>query len=405
MIQKQRLTRYGVGRMRSVKRWMRRDVVLKSVVLSVALGVLTVAYAIPYRPTSDADVIETLPAGSATYQSRMLINAKGTLPFSVVAPQISALLTRSYSQGDPRALGQAESLLEPYQTLNTPEIMMYRATILQANHHFDESKALLQKILNKIPNQPDSVLMLSSINLVQGRFEDARKECEGIRDMGLMILRFACVAQVDDMTGKLVSSRDVLYQLTQINNGLDAGQLRWINLILADIAIRLNDPVLAKSVFEQLDMTTAPSLTARADWLLDHRYWAETQHLLASHKDNDALLIRLVISEVQLKSPTAQADLQLLGERMKVWDERGETAHQREQAMYAMMLNPPAIALNLARNNWQKQRETADVAIYTNAAIRAHSVSDMKIIQDWIKQTGFEYPRLTDVLAQSIKAG
>jgi hypothetical protein len=29
----------------------------------------------------------------------------------------------------------------------------------------------------------------------------------------------------------------------------------------------------------------------------------------------------------------------------------------------------------------------------------------MKIIQDWIKQTGFEYPRLTQVLAQSIKAG
>jgi hypothetical protein len=405
MIKKYRLNIYGVGRMRPIKRWMKREIVFKSIVLSVVLAVFTVAHATPYRPTNDADVIDTLPAGSATYQSRIRINSKGKLPFNAVAPQISALLSRSYSLGDPRALGQADSLLEPYQKLNTPEIMMYRATILQANHHFDESKAVIQTILKKLPNQPDSVLMLSSINLVQGRFDDARKECDGIRDMGLMILRFACVAQVDDMTGKLVSSRDILSQLTQINNGLDAGQIRWLNLILADIALRLNDPVLAKSVFEQLDMTTAPSLTARADWLIDHRDWAETKQLLESHKDNDALLLRLVISEVQLKSPNAQADFQLLGERIKVWDERGETAHQREQALYAMMLNPPEIALNLARTNWKKQRETADVAIYTNAAIRAHSVSDMNIIQDWIKQTGFEYPRLTQVLAQSIKAG
>jgi tetratricopeptide (TPR) repeat protein len=366
---------------------------------------LNVAYAAPYRPTNDAEVIDTLPAGSATYQSRMQISSKGKLPFSVVAPQITALLTRSYSQGDPRAIGQADSLLEPYKNLNTPEVMMDRATILQANHHFDEAKAVLQSILKKIPNQPDSVLMLSSINLVQGRFDEARKECDGIRDMGLMVIRFACIGQVDAMTGKIYSTKDTLFQLSQINDGLDAGQLRWLDLMLADIALRLNDPVLAKAVFERLDMTTAPSLTARADWLLDHRYWAETKNLLESHKDNDALLVRLVMSEVQLKSSNAQADFKLLGERIKVWNERGETAHQREQAMYAMMLNPPEIALDLARSNWQKQRETADVTIYTNAAIRARSVSDMKIIQDWIKQTGFEYPRLTQVLAQSIKAG
>jgi tetratricopeptide (TPR) repeat protein len=390
--------------MRQVKHWIGREI-FKSAALSLALGMLTVAYAAPYRPTNDADVIDTLPTGSATYQSRMILNTKGKLPFSAVSPQITALLARSYSQGDPRALGQAESLLEPYKKMNTPEILMYRASILQSNHKFDEAKLLLQEILKKIPNQADSVLMLSSINLVQGRFDDARKECDGIRDMGLMVIRFACMGQVDDMTGKIASSRDTLFQLSQVNGGLDAGQLRWLNLILADIALRLNDPVLAKSVFEQLDMTTAPSLTARADWLLDHRDWKEAKNLLESHRDNDALLVRLVISEVQLKSPNAQADFQMLGERMQNWVDRGETAHQREQAMYALMQNPPQLALDLARSNWQKQRETADVTIYTNAAIRAHSVSDMKIIQDWIKQTGFEYPRLTDVLAQSIKAG
>lgn len=378
---------------------------IQAVAISFILGLLTLTHAAPYRPMDDAEIIDTLPVGSPTFQTRVVLKNLVKQPFSVVEPQITTLLARSYSQGDPRALGQAESLLEPYAKDNTPEIMLFRANILQASHHFDEAKLELQAILKKIPDQPDSVLMLSSINLVQGHFDDARKDCDGIRDMGMMILRFVCLGQVEDMTGKLVSSRDTLAKLTQINNGLTPEQQRWLNLILADIALRLNDPILAKSVFEQLDMNTAPSLTARADWLIDHQNWAEAQHLLASHTDNDSLLLRLVISEIHLKSPNAQAHFQLLGERINVWQQRGETAHQREEAMYAMLLNPPEKALDLAKSNWQKQRETADVVIYTNAAIRAHSVADMKIIQDWIKQTGFEYPRLTQVLAQSIKAG
>lgn len=380
---------------------------IKAAAISFILGLLTYSYAAAYRPSHDAEVIDTLPEGSPTFQTRMrlMFNPFAKQSFSEVEPQISALITRAYNQGDPRAIGQAEALLEPYRNDSSPNVRLLRANIYQANHQFDDARLELQAILKKIPNQPDSVLMLSSLNLVQGRFAEARKDCEGIRDISLMVLRFACVAQVDVMTGKLVSSRDTLNQLSQANNGLTAEQQRWLNLIRADIALRLNDPLLAKSVFEQIDIDTAPSLTARADWLLAHRAWAQARQLLLNHKDNDALLLRLVMSELQLKHPDAQANFKLLSERINVWQERGETAHQREQAMYALMLNPPEKALDLARNNWQKQRETADVIVYANAAIRARSLSDMRVIDEWIKQTGFEYPRLTQVLAQSIKAG
>ena len=387
------------------------QMLIKAAAISLFLGLLTYSYAAAYRPSNDAEVIDTLPVGSPTFQSRMgmMSNPFAKQSFSVVEPQIRALMTRAYNQGDPRAIGQAEALLEPYRSDQSPNVMLLRANIFQANHQFDEARLELQAILKKMPNQPDSVLMLSSLNLVQGRFAEARKDCEGIRDIGLMVLRFACLAQVDVMTGKLVSSRDTLNQLSQANNGLTTEQQRWLNLIRADIALRLNDPVLAKSVFEQIDADTAPSLTARADWLLAHRAWAQARQLLLKHKDNDALLLRLVMSELQLKHPDAQAHFKLLSERINVWQERGETAHQREQAMYALMLNPPEKALDLARMNWQKQRETADVIVYTNAAIRARSVSDLKVIDAWIKQTGFEYPRLTQVLtkelAQSITVG
>lgn len=385
---------------------MRCSTWLLGAVLTVCATSLS---AMPYRPDSASAVIDTLPAGSATYETRLVTHPQGmnaaggkAMPFAQVEPQIQALLSRAYSQGDPRALGQAESLLEPYATDTTPSVRLLRANILQAGHDFDGARRELRAILKQIPDQPDSILMLSSIDLVQGQFDAARTGCGNIRDMGLMVLRFACIAQVDAMTGKLASSRDMLAKIAQINNGLTASQQRWLDLILADMALRLDDPVLAKSVFEQLDASSAPSLTARADWLLAHQAWALTQQLLAGHTDNDALLLRLVMAELRLNDPQAQAHYQLLAERMNVWQERGETAHQREQAMFALMQNPPQKALQLARLNWQKQRETADVVVYANAALRAQSQPDLAVLQAWIKQTGFEYPRLNAVVGQAV---
>ena len=375
----------------------------------LSISFLTIAWthvcAAPYRPILDSEIIDTLPVGSPTFQSRSHLIQSTKQPFSNVEPQIRTLLAQSYAQGDPRALGQAESLLEPYNKDISPSVRILRANILQASHRFDDAKAELQAILKSIPNQPDALLMLSSIDLVQGHFDEARGSCDHLRDMGLLVLRFACFAQIDAMTGKLQESRDTLLKLQQMNNGLTAEQQRWINLILADIALRLNDAVLAKSVFEQLDIESAPSLMARADWLMAHHEWEKTQRLLASHTDNDSLLLRLVMSELRLKDPQASTHFKLLSERIRVWNERGETAHQREEAMYALMLLPPEKSLALARTNWQKQRETADVGVYANAALYAHSRADLQVIQDWIKKTGFEYPRLAQVVAQALQAG
>ncbi|AXI01569.1 tetratricopeptide repeat protein [Aquirhabdus parva] len=373
--------------------------------ISLLAFAMTQTWAEVYRPAQDSEVIDTLPAGSPTFQSRTRLISSVQQPFTRVEPEIRTLLAQSYAQGDPRALGQAESLIEPYNKETSPSVRILRANILQASHRFDDAKAELQAILKSIPNQPDALLMLSSIDLVQGHFDEARGSCDHLRDMGLLVLRFACFAQIDAMTGKLQESRDTLLKLKQMNNGLTTEQQRWINLMLADIALRLNDAVLAKSVFEQLDIETAPSLMARADWLIAHHEWEKTQRLLASHTENDSLLLRLVMSEVRLKDPQASAHFKLLSERIRVWNERGETAHQREEAMYALMLRPPEKSLALARTNWQKQRETADVGVYANAALYAHSRADLQVIQDWIKKTGFEYPRLTQVVAQALQAG
>lgn len=363
----------------------------------------TITLAAPYYPAHDADIVDTLPSGSLTYQQLNGLNSNAPkLPFEQLQEQVNTLLKQAYRTGDPRALGLAEAMMQPYQQDTTPAIRLTRANIYQATHRFAQAKQELQAILKQIPTQPDSLLMLASIDTVQGDFQSARKYCQQISDPGLLVIRLACQAQIDGMTGKLKASAATIQQLLTLNSGLTAEQQQWLYLILADMVLRLDDPVLAKQVFSHLDTNTAPALTARADWLLAHQAWQLTRNLLISHTDNDSLLLRLSIAEQQLGHPDAASHRSLLAQRLTIWQQRGETAHQREQAYHALWFGTADQALQPARLNWQKQRESADFSLYAQAAIRANSLADLKVLQQWTKTTGFEYPQLNQKIAQQI---
>lgn len=359
--------------------------------------------AAPYYPAHDQDIVEELPAGSLTYQQLKQPTANTSKqPFEQVQEQITSLIKQAYRTGDPRALGIAEAMLAPYLQQNEPAIRLARANIYQASHRFALARQELLSILKQIPDQPDSLLMLASIDTVLGDFNSARQYCQRIHDPGLLVIKLACLAQIDGMTGKLQAAATTMQQLLNLNSGLNTEQQQWLYLILADMALRLDDPVLAKQVFSQLDRDTAPALVARADWLMAHRAWQLTRNLLISHTDNDSLLLRLSIAGQQLRQKEATKWRNLLAQRLSIWQQRGETAHQREQAQYALWFGLADQALQLARNNWQKQRETADFSLYAQAAMRANSLDDLKILQQWAKTTGFEYPHLNQKIAQHI---
>lgn len=373
---------------------------ITTLLLAGGLLGLNASYAASYRPASDNDIVDVLPAGSLTYQQLNVQTANSTTtlqkpPFEQVQPRIDALLQQAYQRGDPRLLGMAEAMLQPYRQQNTPAIRLTRANIYQATHRFKEARQELLALLKQMPNQADSLLMLASIDTVQGNFAAAQQSCQQITDPGLLVIRLACTAQIDGMTGKLKQSAATLQQLLQLNSGLTTEQQRWLYLMLADMALRLDDPVMARQVFTQLDRDSAPALAARADWLLAHQAWGLTRGLLINHTDNDSLLLRLAFAEQQLAHPDAARHRELLAQRLQVWQQRSETAHQREQAQYALWFGSAEQALQLARLNWQKQRESADVAVYAQAAIRANNPDDLTVLQQWLRDSGFEYPRLT----------
>ena len=359
------------------------------------------AQAAPYRPTDPNQVIEQLPRGfptpapatSAAAPVSATVNTNTEADPEAESVYIQQLLEYAYLQGDPRALGQAIARLQrqPARTNDVPRLML-RAQAAQANHQFAEATRLLKTVTQQQPTYSDAYLQLASIELVGGNFKTARQYCEQIRGLDALALRLLCLAQVDAMTGKLRATADKLQSMTPLLGTLSASQQLWMLLIQADIALRLNDKALNAQVFAQLPTDNVPALMARADWLLAQQQWQAVDDLLKNHTEHEGLLIRWVTSKQRLQHADTQKYQKLLAERISQWRQRSDQAHHREQASYALLAESASQSLQLARENWQTQRETADVVIYATAALRSQSQADIQVLLDWARSTGFEYP-------------
>ncbi|MGP4863941.1 tetratricopeptide repeat protein [Psychrobacter sp. T6-5] len=349
-------------------------------------------HAAPFIPTDDQQILATLPDNSPPprYLSAAdFVSDTGSNNLD----QTSELLERAYLQGDPRALGQARAQLDQ-TTDQSIDTLMLQARAFQSDHKFAKAEELLKQILSQDAAHPDALLTLSSLLLVQGQFTEAMNYCQKLDDPALRVYELACEVQIQSMTGGLDAAKQTLSGLAAIAPGLDASTTRWIYLIQADAALRSQDATLAKQVFDVIDDQTVPALMARADWLLSIGEYTQVRDLLQEHTDKDALLLRLITAQMKLNDPKAKQNLALMKERIDVWQIRQENAHMREQATYALLANQVDSALLLAQKNWQQQRETADIVLYATAALKAGSQKDIKLIQQFITDTQFEYPAL-----------
>lgn len=252
---------------------------LKSLFILLALFATTSStlFAAPFTP-DDQQILAILPTDSPpprySTASDFVSKNANTSP-----EQTRQLLERAYLQSDPRALGQAQAQLDQSANQNA-EILMLRARALQAAHKFDEAKGVLEQILSQNPSDPDALLTLSSLLLVQGEFDEAISYCDGLNDASLRVYQLACVAQINSMTGKLTEAKQTLSGLASLAPGLDAATARWIYLMQADAALRSQDAPLAEEVFAVMDSQTVPTLMARADWLLAQGEYDKVQQLI-----------------------------------------------------------------------------------------------------------------------------
>jgi hypothetical protein len=359
-------------------------------------------------PSDDAQVLERLPTRTSPGLARLnalrteAAQAPKDLPRAVALA--TASIRASRLEGDPRYLGRAQAALAPWwkdPDAPTP-VLLLRATILQSSHRFAPAIADLDLVLAREPGNAQALLTRATVLTVQGRYTEARGDCERLRGKAPDVYVVACVAAIDSVTGKAAAAYEALQQMLARTVRLDAGGRAWVETLLGEIAHRRGDPAAERHFTAALRSGERDFylLGAYSDWLLDQGRSADVVTLLREESRIDALLLRLALAQAALKSPDAAASIDALRMRFEASQARGDTTHERENARFELALRGDSgRALALALDNWKTQREPADLRVLAEAAAAARDANALALVAEWLAQTRFEYPAVATLVA------
>lgn len=358
------------------------------------------AVALPFVPADDAQVLERLPVRTAPAQ-RELARLRTAAAAAPAEPATAVALADAYyalsrAEGDPRYLGYAQAALGAWwKDPDAPTaVLVARATILQSGHEFDRALADLGKAIAREPRNGRALLVRATVLTVQGKYAQARADCPKLFGLAPEFYVFACAANVDSLTGRSAPAAATLDRaLATLPTG-DAAGRAWGESLQGEIAHRRGDPA-AEAHFRRAlaaDPADLYTLGAYADWLLDHGRAADVVPLVRDQARVDAMLLRLALAQKALRRPEADDSVASLRARFAASRARGDTVHRREEARFALALDGDAQrALQLAKDNWNVQREPADLRVLAEAAAATGDAAARRTVRQWIDETGLEY--------------
>jgi Tfp pilus assembly protein PilF len=396
------------------KAFLSRGVGLQPLRVLICVGLIAgacaTASAAPFVPQSDGQVLERLPLAPSDPVLRrlralnyQLTRAPNDLPLAVVVAQGYSELGRV--TGDPRYAGYAQAALAPWWTLERApqEVLVLRAALRQRMHQFDLALADLATVLNINPRNVEARLMLATVNQVQGAYDEAREECRALQGLTETLVWTACLANVNGATGRLRESYEQLRAVFSRYPAAEPKLRSWVLTSLAEMATRAGMVSEAEAHFRAA-LTLAPAdyylLGTYADCLLDNGRPQDVVALLWDKAAADPLLLRYALALQAQNSNDLAARVQQLDDRFAASRLRGDRVHLREEARFALHLrDAPQEALKLARENWQVQKEPADLRILLGAALAAHDTAAVDLVRGWLRNS-----RLEDVQLQSMTA-
>jgi tetratricopeptide (TPR) repeat protein len=367
----------------------------------LAVGVVLRAQAAPFVPESDSQVLERLPFTASDPVIRELRALHGRLKDEPNNLPLAIRLASGYLElgrvtGDPRYAGYAQAALAPWWDLKQPpeEILVLRATLRQRVHQFDAALADLATVLSANPRNAQARLTRATVLQVQGAYEAAREECLALRNLTQELVGIACLASVNGATGKLGESYLELRTALDRQRYVQPGVRSWVLTNLAEMAARAGMAEDAQRHFREalaLDAADNYLLGAYADFLLDQGHPEEVIALLQDKTRADPLLLRYALALKAQRSNEFAPQVEQLRDRFEASRLRGDRVHVREEARFTLhLLNDPKTALTLARENWQVQKEPADIRILLEAALAAHDAAEADAARDWLRKTGLE---------------
>jgi tetratricopeptide (TPR) repeat protein len=373
-------------------------------------GASATASAAPFIPESDSQVLERFPFAPSDPVLRRLRALNGQLTRAPNDLPLAVIVAQGYSElgrvtGDPRYAGYAQAALTPWWGLERApqEVLVLRAALRQRMHQFDLALADLATVVNVNPRNVEARLMRATVEQVQGAYSEAREECRALQDLTEKLVWTACLANVNGASGRLLESYEQLRAVFSRYPIAEPKLGSWVLTSLAEMATRAGMMSEAEAHFRAA-LTIAPAdyylLGAYADYLLDNGRPQEVVALLRDKTAADPLLLRYALALRAQDSNDLAVHVQQLNDRFAASRLRGDRVHLREEARFTLsLLNAPAAALKLAQENWQVQKEPADVRILLQAALAAHDTAAVDLMKDWLRDS-----RLEDVQLQPMTA-
>ena len=371
------------------------------------------AFAVPFTPKSDDQVLERLRLNVNDAAARELRDLRGQLQTNPQNLKLAVTLAQKYierarSEADPRYNGRAQAVLAPWWNLELPPepALVLRATLKQNVHDFNGALLDLDKAAKLEPRDPQIWVTRSVVQTVLGNLIEAKRSCLPLFQTSTELVAVTCVANAASLNGQASKAFQTLEQVLRDNPQASQSEKSWATGTLVETAARLQRPD-TEARFEAA-LRQNPSDTylsaAYADYLLEHGEASKALPYLQNIRA-DALLLRRVLVEKALKLKTYGLYLEQMRSRIAASRARGDTVHRREEAIFELKaLGSSSKALALAKANWLVQHEPLDAKILLESAIASRQPEAAKPVLEWFEQTKLEDARIAKLVKQ-IKAG
>jgi tetratricopeptide (TPR) repeat protein len=382
---------------------------LRALICLVLIAAAAPAVAAPFVPEADSQVLERLPLAPGDPVLRRLRALNDQLTRTPNDLPLAILIAQGYSElgrvtGDPRYAGYAQAALAPWWGLERApqEVLFLRAALRQRMHQFDLALADLATVLNTNPRNVQARLMRATVLQVQGAYDEAKQECRALQDLTQELVWTACLANVNGVTGELRQSYAQLLAVSAKYPVAEPKLRSWVLTSLAEMATRAGIMPEAETDFRAA-LALGPAdyylLGAYADYLLDNGRPQEVLALLRDKTAADPLLLRYALALQAEHSKELPAHVGQLRDRFAASRLRGARMHLREEARFTLhLLDAPREALKLAQENWQVQREPADIRILLEAALAANDAAAIGVVTDWLKNCRTEDVQLSRLI-------
>ena len=338
------------------------------------LAVTTACFAIlastasaePRVPADDDEVLEVLPRN--VLGTAELDRPDDPARAAAVARRLTEL---GKASGDVRQFGYARAAIGEWWDAADPpvEVRAVRAELREVDHDYVGAAEDLRAVLAARPDDAQAWLELSNVLRVTGDLDGARRAATELETVAGQAAAAVAWVPIWTFTGDAERSAAVLDRL---DGQVPATLTPWLTLNRAAAAEARGDPAAAEAAY-RLGLAATPAdgplLRGFGHLLLTRGDDAAVLAELGDHTDDTGVLLLVAIAADRLGDPSAEDHRLALGQRFDEIRLRGGTPHGRFEARYHLeLLDDPARALELARANWQSQRETADAWIVLRSA-------------------------------------